>query len=349
MNQKVNDDKYVYDMKDISERLSQIWTVSEMSWLKAQILPAIDDLRINIKISNEEIDSFRDLIWRFDEVMLEKASKTSVEQLQRELFNFVHRDDFNSYINEHNILHQNVNQESTKTRVVHQENNKQKEDIGDLVKKEYRSLKREILNSYGGNPVDYEEFSQTIRLKLNKDEFDKFKLDQMVSKTDVSETKAIYQSIIVLYEWVAFSIENLKEMCWIISQFEQMKTSSKRFKQITEKFKIISNSISKGYKNIRDLKLDPSLKVPSQIFSENKYLWESFQIDKPKMMHKVDINFIVPKRTGSNSKRNKRLLNKTNSSVFLNSTQSSIKIIDSEKNMLDHKRSRVRSQFLDGY
>ena len=56
------------------------------------------------------------------------------------------------------------------------------------------------MSSYGWNPVDYDEFNNIMKLKVNKDEFNKFKLDQHYYKTDIKETKSINEGMIILYD-----------------------------------------------------------------------------------------------------------------------------------------------------
>ena len=73
------------------------------------------------------------MIMRFDEVILEKASKNSVEKLRNDISELVHKDIFEMYINNHEIIHHGLLDEVSKNR--------------DLTKYHKKSILKDLENS----------------------------------------------------------------------------------------------------------------------------------------------------------------------------------------------------------
>lgn len=191
------------------------------------------------------------------------------------------------YVKNHEILHHNLLIEAGNR---HESSFSHKKsmmsELESSMKKEYRSLKRELLNSYACNPVDYEEFSNVMKLKVNKDEFNKFKLDQIFSKTDASETKSIHECMIILYDQFKGALETMKEYCIILSQPEPQAICAKKMRGLTDKLKVILNSTSSGYRRIKNLRSESIAKMASQPSFNKPLEVEMLNIEKPPIKQK---------------------------------------------------------------
>ena len=152
--------------------------------------------QFQIKIQSYDISHFemKQIIKRFDEVglfyqlaqvILEKASKFSIEQLRVELNNYTKQFEFK---NLHSKLKELDKEITEKLVDISSLIDKIKVDCLDELETKtataFREIKKQVLDSLGGKPVDINELKTLLLVKADKSEIgilDKLKADKEVT------------------------------------------------------------------------------------------------------------------------------------------------------------------------
>ena len=190
----------------IWNKVKTLASTKDFEDMKEYVMPTIDFMKLRIASFAEDINRNQEIIRRFDEIILQKASKFSLDEIDKK---------FDSYfkISEHNKYEKNLQRliEDINTRI-NEFDNKLKyfretsfDDLNNQMNAVLYKLRKEIIDSYGGHPVDAREVDAKLSLKADYKELDSLR-DIIVEKFEYNQAldqlrqirKQITQSLLVL-------------------------------------------------------------------------------------------------------------------------------------------------------
>lgn len=136
---------------------------------------------------------------RFDEVLLQKASKISMDEMRENLRNYITVQDFSTTKQMIDTLKNETRKEVFLiNQKISDSMNETKQYITDIVSKLAKESKDQILSSLGGKPVEPAEMMSFLHLKADKDSInhlDTVKADRTDVKTTNSMLEVLHNQI----------------------------------------------------------------------------------------------------------------------------------------------------------
>jgi hypothetical protein len=188
--------------EEVSVDISQIWKNfkqfskhEDFKHHKDTMTPLVEQCQKNVDVFREEVMATRKIISRFDEVLLEKASKFSVEQHRQECIKeFMQINQFNEFKKDTEKIRKEIRNEiDILKHVIDNEHDA-------LFEKLQASMDRyaKILNASYGKPVDANELKLLLALKA-----DKVETSQMINvKADQTEIHTNNQNLSILHNQI---------------------------------------------------------------------------------------------------------------------------------------------------
>ncbi|CAI2381841.1 unnamed protein product [Moneuplotes crassus] len=159
---------------DFKKECNQIWKNFEkycaykhLENLSNEILPKIKGFEKTIDKYNEVNDNTQKIVSRFDEIILQKAAKHSLESLRADLDKRLEstmvRFKEDAFDLRNKIDANYIEMKSLKSELTQYFNG--------LIPQTEKSVKNKIINSFGGSPCSVEEIQKLLKLKVDKAEF----------------------------------------------------------------------------------------------------------------------------------------------------------------------------------
>ena len=89
-------------INELQEHINKWSKYDDLKELYAKVIPSIHSFEENMIILEKDIEVYKQIVKRIDEVVLEKASKISVDKLYDELHCYIHIDIYNKDKIDHN-------------------------------------------------------------------------------------------------------------------------------------------------------------------------------------------------------------------------------------------------------
>jgi len=65
--------------------MEQLWKYEDLKFLYNKVVPAVQGFEENMIILERDVETYKQIVNRFDEIILQKASKISLNNLELEL------------------------------------------------------------------------------------------------------------------------------------------------------------------------------------------------------------------------------------------------------------------------
>ncbi|CAI2360750.1 unnamed protein product [Moneuplotes crassus] len=186
--------------EDVKLDIQQLWNhfdhfpkISKLAKYKDEITPIVDKCKEDVEYLSKEVDKSKKIISRFDEVMLEKASKFSVDQLRKECTQtYAKLREFNEFKIITADDEREIKNEIAEIKSILEESHDK------LFIKLSDSMDRyaKILNASYGKPVNASELHMHLNCKADKSETE----GQFDVKADKKELNLTDQNITALHE-----------------------------------------------------------------------------------------------------------------------------------------------------
>mmetsp|Transcript_27057 Transcript_27057/g.23902 ORF Transcript_27057/g.23902 Transcript_27057/m.23902 type:complete len:262 (+) Transcript_27057:558-1343(+) len=135
----------IEELTKIDEKFKDYCSYSHLKTLRNEVIPVIQDFTSNIKIMQTDMIQHKSIIARFDEILLTKASKISLETISKNLKNYVLTLDFYKFQSKHNIFENKTSENFTELEDnLNSINKKLDEEIKIAVKKATNYLSNEL-------------------------------------------------------------------------------------------------------------------------------------------------------------------------------------------------------------
>lgn len=81
-------------INQLKEEIAKWCMYDDLKNLYSKVIPSIHSFEENMIVLEKDIEVYKQIVKRFDELLMEKASKISVDKLYDELYNYLRLDDY---------------------------------------------------------------------------------------------------------------------------------------------------------------------------------------------------------------------------------------------------------------
>ncbi|CAI2383872.1 unnamed protein product [Moneuplotes crassus] len=252
----------VQDVELIKQKMKRLVLQSEFDDLRKKVFPEVKKMQKTVLEFDKAQSQHNEIIRRFDEVLLEKASKTSVQQILHKLkMDFVEKDEFkiklvesDKRFTDNSIIFKGIKQEikSINERI----SNEISENIRQITKNEadkiVEDMKKMLKKHTNGDELL--KMKQTLDKKANQIDIEEL----YDKKTDKADTECTQNSIEVIHKQIKHLVMMLMESCRVLMEAElsNKQTKINKLNTILQQCFILAKWVSKfnpGCTNVFDL------------------------------------------------------------------------------------------------
>lgn len=168
---KLNKNEYLEEVRKIWKNFDKFWEFQNLADFEGKINPIVKQCKQKVNEWVSTCIENKSIIKRFDEVLCEKASKFSIDQLRREIDSCLKSEDLDKILEDSKAKYSELFE---KFREVDQtifliETNLS-EELAEAMKKLDQEIKHKMLKEIGGKPLDKKEIMAMIECKVNKND-----------------------------------------------------------------------------------------------------------------------------------------------------------------------------------
>lgn len=158
-------------MKAIWDNFDKYSTLANLEGLKNYLSPFVNDCVEKVAIFKKDNKKCIDIIQRFDEVLTQKASKISVENIEKKLEEYTTINIFNQFKEDKKEIEREHEQDMQLLDIkIDELRDETKQEFATTVETIAKASKNQLIKDLGGKPVEPAELRSLLKLKADKTE-----------------------------------------------------------------------------------------------------------------------------------------------------------------------------------
>ncbi|CAI2365157.1 unnamed protein product [Moneuplotes crassus] len=174
--------------------------------LKKKVIPFLSQFKKQMGAYEKQQTQNKDIIMRFDEVLLEKAPKHRIDELENKLQKYCTKLD---HFTNHQVLKEEIEKVSKRIDQLEEQALKDTEERTKTFTSILNKLRKEVTECYGGQPIDARVFESQMKLKANVEEVYEIR-EKMVNDQDYQvfvdqlkhSSRQLHQTLFVLIDYL---------------------------------------------------------------------------------------------------------------------------------------------------
>ena len=157
------------EVNPIWEHFSSYWSYKHIQKIEEKIDPFIDEITNKVEdftINNNNVVS---IVQRFDEVLLEKASKFSLDQIYTELKEYLRTQVFDQFRVDISKYQSTAAESVANVKIyVDQVKDEMYNELHTIIDQTFENVRKKMFEVIGGRPVNSKEIEDLLKTKADK-------------------------------------------------------------------------------------------------------------------------------------------------------------------------------------
>ncbi|CAI2361494.1 unnamed protein product [Moneuplotes crassus] len=231
-------------LDSIKSQFGNFCSYEHIKNMNAKIDPFMKQVDTLLTTYTDDNKKAKEMIRRFDEVLLEKASKFNLEELKIELKKYIHSKSFQEFLSQLSSdqakAHKEIEQLNQKVENIEKGYSKK---IDQKMECSLKDVKKKVFETIGGKPITANELDNLLKLKADKKDAD-FLWKSKASRQEIQDhSKSIEQLKYQLEEALVLMIQSIKNgIIWHSeSKNSVINQSASNLQQLSNLYNFVKN------------------------------------------------------------------------------------------------------------